>query len=75
MTALKVKKHRRGVYIVTLHGHSFTLEKSDRHWTLWNAKDTEINRVETKSGILELMRDWNAEYTRKESQHDFCYYA
>ena len=73
--AMKIKKHRRGDYIITLHGHSFNLEKADRNWTLWNAKGTEINRVETKSGMLQLMREWNAEDAAKEAAHDFCYYA
>ena len=72
---MKIKKHRRGDYIITLHGHSFNLEKADRNWTLWNAKGTEINRVETKSGMLQLMREWNAEDAAKEAAHDFCYYA
>ena len=72
---MKVSRFRQGVYIITLHGHSFTLEKADRHWTLWNAKEVEINRLETKSGTLELMRHWSPEYTQSESQHEFCWYA
>lgn len=74
---MKVSKLKSGVYIVTLHNKSFTLEKlfGDKYWILWNAKEVEINRAETKSGLLELMRSWTPEYTHQESQHEFCSYA
>ena len=72
---MKVTRKKAGVYVITLHGHSFTLEKSDQHWTLSNAKETEISRLETKSGALELMSYWTPEYTQNESQHEFCHYA
>jgi hypothetical protein len=72
---MKVSKIKQGEYLITLHGHSFTLEKADTHWTLWNAKQVEINRVETKRGMLELMGYWTPAYTESESQHEFCTYA
>ena len=72
---MKVTKLKSGNYTITLHGHTFILEKADTNWTLWNSKEVEINRVETKSGMLELMSYWTPEYTEKESKHEFCYYA
>lgn len=74
---MKVSKFRSGNYIITLNNCSFTLEKmsGDKYWTLFNAKGTEINRVETKSGMLELMRNWSEQKTKEESGQDFCTYA
>jgi hypothetical protein len=75
---MKVSKLRAGAYRVALHGHSFTLEKlyGCKDWTLWNDKhQTEVNRAETKSGLLELMRSWSPEYTEREANQDFCTYA
>ena len=73
---MKVSRFRTGCYIITLHGHSFTLEKlpDDRNWTLFNARDTEISRVETKSGMLEVMQDWSPEKTAAKSTIEFCTY-
>lgn len=74
---MKVSRFKTGSYIITLHGHSFTLERlfGDKYWILWNAREVEINRAETKSGLLELMRTWSPEYTEREAQQDFCTYA
>ena len=74
---MKISRFRKGCYILTLHGHSFTLEKlsDDRYWTLYNARDTEISRVETKGGMIELMQSWSPEYTATKAAIDFCIYA
>ena len=72
---MKVSRFRRGVYIITIHDKSFTLEKlaEDKYWTLYNAWNTEINRCETKSGMLQIMKDWHAEKVLRESQmEDFA---
>ena len=74
---MKVSKVKEGNYIIKLHDQQFTIEKlfGDKYWILWNAKEVEINRSETKSGMLELMRTWTPEYTKAESQQEFCTYA
>ena len=72
---MNVTRIKSGVYAVSLHGQTFTLEKSDYCWLLWNAKQTEINRSETKGGMLELMRHWSPEHCLSESEQEFCVYA
>jgi hypothetical protein len=74
---MKVTRKSAGAYNITLHGHTFKLEKlcGDRYWTLSNADDTEINRCETKSGMLELMSSWSAERAHENAQASTCYYA
>jgi hypothetical protein len=74
---MKVTRKSAGAYNITLHGHTFKLEKlcGDRYWTLSNADDTEINRCETKSGMLELMSSWSAERAHENAQANTCYYA
>jgi hypothetical protein len=74
---MKVSKFRAGNYIITLHNHSFSLEKmsEDKYWTLYNASGTEINRCETKSGLIQVMKRWSPEYAKQEAQQTFCTYA
>lgn len=74
---MKVSRYRKSEYIITLHGHSFTIAKLEgcKDWTLWNAKQVEINRAETKSGMLELMRQWSPERTKSEAKQEDCPYA
>lgn len=74
---MKVTKSTAGNYIVTLHGHSFNLEKmfGDKNWHVYNDSLTEINCGETKSGMLEVMREWSQERTSEYASADTCYYA
>jgi hypothetical protein len=74
---MKVTKSNAGNYIVTLHNHSYSLEKmfGDANWRLYNKSFTEINCAETKSGMLEVMRGWSQERTSEYAYEDTCYYA
>ena len=75
---MKVTKLNRSEYRITLHGHSFTLAKLSgcKDWTLWNdAKQADINRAQTKSGMLELMRHWSPEHTEAQAQQESYIYA
>jgi hypothetical protein len=60
---MKVSRFRAGDYIITLHGYSFTLEKTagDKYWRLYNDKKIQVNDFETKSGAVKLMADWPIE--------------
>ena len=74
---MQVKKHRRGVYIVTLHNHSFTIEGCaySKSWAIFNANGTEVNRWTTKRSLLDVMARWSPEYTTTQSEQEFCTYA
>ncbi len=65
---MRVTKFRRGDYIVTLHGRSFSLKNDEGSWGLYTIKDIEINRSETKAGMLEIMRNWSPERAEQESK-------
>jgi hypothetical protein len=68
MKMMRVTKFRRGDYIVTLHGCSFTIRNDEGSWGLYTVKDIEINRSTTKSGMLEVMRNWSPERAKQESK-------
>ncbi len=75
---MKVSRYSKGCYIITLHGHSFTIERlgnATEYWILYNAKQTEINQFETKSGALELLREWTPERTEIEARKECYTYA
>lgn len=75
---MKINKIKQGEYRITLHCHSFILAKlyGCRDWTLWNdTYQTEINRAQTKRGMLELMQHWSPEYTETQARQEFCTYA
>ncbi len=65
---MRVTKFRRGDYIVTLHGRSFSLKNDEGSWGLYTVKGIEINRSETKTGMLEVMRNWSSERAEQESK-------
>ena len=74
---MKVTKETAGIYNITLHGYSFKIEKlfGDTNWRVYNDSLTEINCGETKSGMLEVMREWSQERTSEYSNADTCCYA
>jgi hypothetical protein len=67
---MKVTKVNRGEYTVTVQGHNFLLSNGgEQHgnWTLSNALEVEINCVERKSDMLELMRQWSLDKANTEA--------
>jgi hypothetical protein len=74
---MQVKRFRRGVYIVTLHGHSFTIEgcADSKSWAIFNATGTEVNRWTTKRSLLDVMARWSPDYTATQAEQEFCTYA
>jgi hypothetical protein len=75
--AMKSTKLSPGRYRVSLHNHAFTLEKlyGDRNWRLYNSLETEVCAAETKSGLLQVMRDWSASKAAEYASQEFCTYA
>jgi hypothetical protein len=74
---MKTTRKAPGVYTVEVHGHTFTLERlyGDRNWSLYNASGVEVNRAETKAGMLVVMSYWSAERTAVSANQEFCTYA
>lgn len=74
---MTVTKINAGRYAISLHGHTFTLEKlyGDRNWRLYNSLETEVCAAETKSGLLQVMRDWSASKAAEYASQEFCTYA
>lgn len=74
---MKSTKLNPGRYSVTIHNHTFTLEKlyGDRNWRLYNSQDTEICACETKSGIMQVLRCWSASNIAEYANQEFCTYA
>jgi hypothetical protein len=75
---MKVVKIKAGEYAVTIHNHTFTLERlfGCPNWTLYNAKGTEVQQCETKAGMLQVMRlCWSERHTQEHAAQDFCTYA
>ncbi len=74
---MKSTRKATGVYAVEVHCFMFTLEKltGDKYWTLYNFNGTEINRCETKSGMLQLMETWSQAKAFENAQLTFCNYA
>lgn len=66
---MRVKKFRRGDYIVTLHNFSFTLAKlsEEKNWTLYNHSNNEVTQFETKKGAIELMKQWSPEQAKRQA--------
>jgi hypothetical protein len=58
---MKVSKIISGEYKVTLHGFEFLLENTNPNWALYNKNGVELNQSETKSGMLQIMKDWSAD--------------
>ena len=75
---MQVNKVRRGDYIVTLHGHTFLLSNNGEqngNWSLFNEAEVEINTIERKSDMLELMRQWSPEKTSKEATTSYNWFS
>ena len=75
---MQVNKVRRGDYTVTLHGHTFLLSnggEQNGNWSLFNESGVEINTIERKADMLELMRQWSPAKTDIEATTSYNWFS